>query len=151
MKTPARSSATTLENLRNNMKNSFYSLGLFFALALITGCATAQRGAMNRAYSGIENKEYEFSLKRLSEAESYVEPEPELKAQISYLKGICYEGLYKNLEAKGIYKFIINTFPNSQYSYMARERLNSIETNDLLEKDLFSNRKQGLEKNKPKE
>jgi hypothetical protein len=134
-----------------NMKKSYYLLGLIFALVLITGCATAQRGAMSRAYSGIENKEYEFALKRLYEAESYVEPEPELKAQISYLKGICYEGLLKNLEAKGIYKFIINKFPHSQYSYMARERLNSIETNSLLEKDIFSNRRQGLGKNKPKE
>lgn len=122
------------------MKKLIYFPLTIAVFVSIFGCGTAQKGAMIRAYSGIENREYGFSLKRLFEAEKYVDPEPALKAEISYLKGICFEGLSKMSDARAMYKFVIDKFPDSQYSYMARERLNSIETNNLLERNIFSNR-----------
>jgi hypothetical protein len=115
-------------------KRFFMIIALLF---LISGCAsTAQRGAMYRAYSGIQDKEYDFALKRLLDAESYVEPTPALQAEILYLRGICFEGLSKLPEARGTYKYLISNFKPSQYTYMASERLESINTDRLLELDL---------------
>ena len=122
------------------MKYSLYVM-VIVIMCFITGCATAQRGAIIRAYSGIQNKEYDFALNRLSEAENYADPSPEIMAQILYLKGICFEGLNKTAEAKGTYKYLMDTIPKSQYAYMARERLSSIETIRILEGDVFNNKK----------
>lgn len=120
------------------MKKAVYSAVAIVIFASIFGCAgTAQRGAMLRAHSGIGEKDYEFSLKRLSDAERYVAPEPELQAEISYLKGLCFEGLYKSPEAKAMYKFVTDKFPDSQYSYLARERLSSMDLSAELENRIF--------------
>lgn len=91
---------------------------------------------MYRAYSGIQGKEYDFALKRLSEAERYVEPTPALQAEILYLRGMCFEGLSKLPEARGTYKYLISNFTPSQYTYMATERLESMNTDKLLELNL---------------
>ncbi|MDB6147515.1 MAG: hypothetical protein JWO45_1179 [Spartobacteria bacterium] len=87
------------------------------------GCATAQRGAISRAYSAISDGRYDSALVRLSEAEKLVPPTPELKAEISFLRAQSYEGLKRLPEAIGSYKYLITTFPQSSYAFQATERL----------------------------
>jgi len=92
------------------------------------GCASAQRGAIVRARSSIEKEKYEIALKRLSSAENYVKPTPELKAEIIYLRAICYEGLERYNEAIGALKYIIDKYPDTSYGYQAKEKLRKFET-----------------------
>ena len=80
----------------------------------------AQRGAISWAYSDIEKGKYESALQNLSEAEGYMEPTPELKAEILHLRAICYVGLGRCDEAIGILKYIIDKFPDSSYAYQAK-------------------------------
>jgi hypothetical protein len=94
----------------------------------LTGCASAQHGAMLRAHSGIEKGKYAFSLKRLADAEKYTEPTPELKAEICYLKGVCYEGMGMSADAKAMFKYAVDHYPDSQYGYRAKEKLLATDT-----------------------
>ncbi len=90
---------------------------------LVTGCATAQKGAMGRAYSAIKDGRYESALARLSDAEKYVPPSPELQAEIAFLRGRSYEGMNRIPEAIGSYRYLVETFPKSIYGFQAKERL----------------------------
>lgn len=95
----------------------------FIAFLLCSGCATAQRGSIMRAQRGIDEGNYEFALRRLSEGESFSTPKPDVAAEIGYLKGVCYEGLHRPDEAKGMFQFVADHFPDTSYGYMAKEKL----------------------------
>jgi tetratricopeptide (TPR) repeat protein len=82
---------------------------------------------MVSALSKISKGEYERALKELSYAEKYKEPTPDLRAEILYLRAICYEGLGRYDDAIGILKYLIDKFPDSSYAYQAKERLRGIE------------------------
>lgn len=97
------------------------------AILCLAGCATAQKGAMIGAYSDIKKAKFQEALGSLSEAESYVKPSPALQAEISFLRGQCYEGLKRIPEAIGSYKYLVATFPESIYAYQAKERLLALE------------------------
>lgn len=90
---------------------------------ILAGCGTAQRGAMLRAYSAIKQRRYDDALVRLSEAEQYQEPTPELRAEIAFLRARSYEGLNRLSDAAALYRYLVAVFPQSPYSYQARERL----------------------------
>jgi tetratricopeptide (TPR) repeat protein len=93
---------------------------------LLGGCATAQRGAIGRAYSALRDGRYDSALARLSEAEKLVPPTPELQAEISFLRARSYEGLKRLPEAVGSYKYLAATFPKSIYAFQATERLKEL-------------------------
>jgi len=109
------------------MKKLSCYIAICICVVALAGCASAQRGAMSRAHSGIEKGEYEFALKRLSEAEKYVEPTPDLKAEIVYLRATCYEGLERYSEAIGALKYLIDKFSDTSYAYQAKEKLRKLE------------------------
>lgn len=71
--------------------------------------------------------EYQWALARLSDGEKYTKPEPEVAAEIVYLKGVCYEGLHKRYEAKAMFQFVADHFADTQYGYLAKEKLKEIE------------------------
>jgi hypothetical protein len=108
--------------MKRGIKNTL-TLTLTIIALLLVGCATAQRGAISRAYSMIENGRYESALKRLSAAESYVETTPDKRAEINFLRARCYEGLNEIDDAIGIYEFIVLNFPDTQYAFRAQRRL----------------------------
>jgi outer membrane protein assembly factor BamD (BamD/ComL family) len=98
-------------------------LVLILTLIHCSGCATAQKGAMLRAHSGIEKGKYDFALRRLADAERYVGPTPQLKAEIAYLRGICYAGLGKAAEARAMFKYVVDHYPDTEYGYKAKEQI----------------------------
>lgn len=102
-------------------------LVLLVAAALLAGCASAQRGAMLRAYSAIGEGRYEDALKRLHAAESYVDPSPALMAEIKFLQARSYDGMKQVPEAIGAYRYVIATYPQSIYAYQAKARLDIID------------------------
>jgi tetratricopeptide (TPR) repeat protein len=101
--------------------------GMLICITFLAGCGMAQRGAMIWAYSDIEKGKYESALQNLSEAEGYEEPAPELKAEILYLRAVCYANLGRRIEAVGTLKYIIDKFPDSSYAYQAKETLLQLE------------------------
>ena len=62
----------------------------------------AQKGAMSGAYDAFEEQRYTYALKKLSDAERYQDPSPDLKAEIMYLRSTCYEGMEKYFPAERI-------------------------------------------------
>lgn len=102
---------------------------LFAALVLVfQSCGgMAQDGAMMRAYKSFEKGECDKVLIRLSEAERLTAPTPELKAEILFLRARCLEIQQETSDAKGLYKYIISTFPQSQSAFKAKERLKMLE------------------------
>lgn len=105
------------------MKYSKLVHSLCLLLTLCFGCATAQRGAIMRAQSAIDDGKYQVALKRLSEGESYTKPTPAVGSQLYYMKGLCYEGLHKPDEAKAMFKYVVDHYPDTDYGYIAKEKL----------------------------
>jgi outer membrane protein assembly factor BamD (BamD/ComL family) len=110
------------------MKKVSHYILICICIALIMGCATtAQEGAIIGAYSMIDKGKYDSALKKLSHAEKYKEPTPQMMAEITYLKAVCYEGLNKPEDAIGTLKYLLDKFPDSTYAYQAREKLKKLE------------------------
>jgi Flp pilus assembly protein TadD len=98
-------------------------LGLFGILACGFGCATAQKGNVMRAQFAAEHGNYQYALNRLNEAEHFTEPEPLVKAEIVYLKGVCYAALGRSADARGSFHYVAEQFPNTEFGYQAKEKL----------------------------
>jgi len=116
------------------MKQPKYCLKLFLTIVLVIislllqSCyGLAQKGAMIKAYKAFEKDECSVVMKKLSQAESYKDPSAALKAEISYLRAQCLEKQSKFREAIGIYNYIISTFPQSEYAFRAKERIQALE------------------------
>lgn len=102
---------------------------IFLALALvIQSCAgILQDGSMIGAHKLFAKGDYEKALNKLSSAQRYQEPSPALKAEISFMRALCLEKLSRTNEAIGTYKYLIKTFPESEYAYRAKEQLKLLE------------------------
>lgn len=98
---------------------------LLMTLACGFGCATAQRGNVMRAQFAAEKGNYQYALNRLNEAEHLVEPEPLVKAEIVYLKGVCYSGLGRSADARGSFQYVVDHYPDTEFAYQAKEKLAS--------------------------
>lgn len=98
-------------------------LGLALALVGSFGCASAQKGNVIRAQFAVERGHYRYALNRLNEAEHLIQPQPLVKAEIVYLKGLCYEGLGRNADARGSFQFVAEQFPDTEFGYQAKARL----------------------------
>jgi tetratricopeptide (TPR) repeat protein len=82
---------------------------------------------MSRAHRAIKSGRFDDALARLSAAEKYADPSPELQAEITYLRGRAYEGMKRIGDAIGCYRYIVVKFPQSVYAYQSRERLKELD------------------------
>jgi outer membrane protein assembly factor BamD (BamD/ComL family) len=90
----------------------------------ISGCAgMAQQGALSRAYSNFQDGDYEDVIELTSNAERYQEPTHQMKAEIIYLKALALEKLGREKEAQGLFKYLSQEFIDTQYGFMAKEKL----------------------------
>jgi len=112
-------------NVSAKYMKTLATIGLMVALLGSFGCATAQKGNVMRAQFAAERGHYQYALNRLNEAERLAQPEPLVKAEIVYLRGICYEGLGRSADARGSFQYVANQFPNTEFGYQAKERLDS--------------------------
>jgi hypothetical protein len=62
-------------------------------------------------------------MQDLIAAEKYVQPSRELKAEIMYLKGICHAGMGQFAEARAMFRYVVDHFPDSEFGYKAKEEL----------------------------
>ncbi|MHA2937054.1 tetratricopeptide repeat protein [Vibrio sp. RC27] len=92
--------------------------------ASIIGCSSqVQTGSVKLAYSNFEDRDYEDTLMYISQAEQARETNPELKAELTYLKAQTYEKMGEYKKAKSLYKYLSVEHKSSQYGYLAAERL----------------------------
>jgi|WetSurSiteA1Bulk_404760.scaffolds.fasta_scaffold99603_1 hypothetical protein len=101
---------------------------LSLSLILMFGCGIAQHGALTQAYNAMEKGDCNKVYRKLSDAEKYKEPTPELQAEISYLRSICLEKEEKYEEALALLFYVAKQFPNTEYGYRARIRIEKIKS-----------------------
>jgi len=117
------------------MKKLDLLLGFCLIVSIVcSGCAIAQQGAILSAQSDMAKGRYESALKDLTQAQDLKKPAPDRAAYIDLLKALCYEKLGRPVEAKAMYKFVVDHFPGTESGYIAREKLSP----DLVLKEVAS-------------
>ena len=105
-------------------------LGLVLVLVGGFGCASAQKGNVMRAQFAAEKGHYQYALNRLNEAEHLIEPAPQVKAEIVYLKGVCYQGLGRNAVRGDRFNTLLN---NSQIPSLDIRRGKAVQRGQEIE------------------
>jgi outer membrane protein assembly factor BamD (BamD/ComL family) len=103
---------------------------LLATFALCSGCAVTREISILRAYKALEEANYEAALTRLSAAERRAGLSSELQAEVAFLRAKSYEGLQDIPEAIGLYRYLVAAFPNSPYSWAAKEKLKWLESRE---------------------
>lgn len=94
------------------------------SLLFLAGCAgVIQMGSVSDAYKSYERQKYEKTLKLISQAESIRPTTRDLKAELTYLKAQTYEGMGDAEKAETLYEYLRDQHGDSQYGYLANERL----------------------------
>jgi hypothetical protein len=122
-------------DMKNNFEIPIRLIVIIISVILLSGCSLAQRGALDRAYRAHREGDHWKALEKLSDAESYTKPTPEMGAEILFLRASCFESLGRSEDAIGVYKHIIENYPETAYASQARIKLR-INENDLeIKKD----------------
>ena len=103
---------------------------LIAVLALsVVGCTRwSMNHHLNNAYSAYDRGNCEqvmlelSKVERASQARSYVWPE------VSMMRGQCLERQKLFIDAAQTYQFIIASYPQSEYAYRARARLETLQS-----------------------
>lgn len=95
-------------------------------ITLVACSSMVQKGAVSLAYSNFEDRDYEDTLKYISQAENEKATNPELKAELIYLKAQTYEKMGQYEKANSLYEYLSEQHKKSQYGYLATKRLKEI-------------------------
>ena len=91
---------------------------------LIAACAgTIQSASISEAYKKYELEDYEQTLELITQAENIRATTPEMKAELTYLKAQVLENMGQQQIADTLYQYLAEEHQDSQYCYLARERL----------------------------
>jgi hypothetical protein len=74
----------------------------------------------------MQQGQYDLALDELSRAEHYTAPSPLTAAEISFLRGQCYDRSSRASEARGAYLYTMQKFPGTIYARQAQERLTAM-------------------------
>ncbi|RON43145.1 tetratricopeptide repeat protein [Pseudomonas frederiksbergensis] len=95
----------------------------------VTGCTRwSMNHHLNNAYSAYDRGNCEqvmlelSKVDRASRARRYVQPE------VSMMRGQCLERQKLFIDAAQTYQYIIASYPDSEYAYRARARLETLES-----------------------
>jgi hypothetical protein len=106
---------------------SLATMKMLFVVILalnVCACATAFRaGTVSKAYKSFEAKEFNETLRLISQVETLNNPTLEQQAELSYLKAQTFEALGQTPSAQALYTFICKRFPETQYAYLAQLQL----------------------------
>ena len=94
-------------------------------VVFLNGCAgMAQIGSIRNAYDKFHAGEFEEVIQLTSQAEYFQDPTHEMKAEIVYLRALTFEKMGRNEEAAGLFTYLSEDFHDTQYGYMATQKLN---------------------------
>ena len=102
---------------------------LIAALALsVVGCTRwSMNHHLNNAYSAYDRGNCEQVTLELSKVERASRARPYVWPEVSMLRGLCLERQKLFVDAAQTYQFIIASYPQSEYAYRARARLETLQ------------------------
>ncbi|QAY87799.1 tetratricopeptide repeat protein [Pseudomonas arsenicoxydans] len=103
------------------------------ALALsvlsVTGCARwSMNHHLNNAYSAYDRGNCEQVMLELSKVERSSRARPYVWPEVSMMRGQCLERQKLFVDAAQTYQFIMASYPQSEYAYRARARLETLQS-----------------------
>lgn len=103
---------------------------LIAMLALsVTGCTRwSMNHHLNNAYSAYERGNCEQVTLELSKVERASRARPYVWPEVSMLRGLCLERQKLFVDAAQTYQFIIASYPQSEYAFRARARLETLQS-----------------------
>ena len=103
---------------------------LIAALALsITGCTRwSMNHHLNNAYSAYDRGNCEQVTLELSKVERASRARPYVWPEVSMLRGLCLERQKLFVDAAQTYQFILASYPQSEYAFRARARLETLQS-----------------------
>jgi outer membrane protein assembly factor BamD (BamD/ComL family) len=104
---------------------------LIAALALfsVTGCTRfSMNHHLNLAYSAYDRGNCEQVMLELSKVERDSRARPYVWPEVSMMRGQCLERQKLFIDAAQTYQFIIASYPQSEYAYRARARLETLQS-----------------------
>ena len=94
----------------------------------VTGCTRwAMNHHLNNAYSAYDRGNCEQVMLELSKVERDSRARPYVWPEVSMMRGQCLERQKMFIDAAQTYQFIIAAYPQSEYAYRARARLQTLE------------------------
>ncbi|MCK1791329.1 tetratricopeptide repeat protein [Pseudomonas violetae] len=103
---------------------------LIAALALsVTGCTRwSMNHHLNNAYSAYDRGNCEQVTLELSKVERASRARPYVWPEVSMLRGLCLERQKLFVDAAQTYQFIVASYPQSEYAFRARARLETLQS-----------------------
>ena len=106
---------------------------LIAALAIsalsVTGCTRwSMNHHLNNAYSAYDRGNCEQVMLELSKVERASRARPYVWPEVSMMRGLCLERQKLFVDAAQTYQFIIASYPQSEYAYRARARLETLQS-----------------------
>ena len=102
-------------------------LSLLLALLLVlTGCSSAYSKHLSKAYSAYEIGDCAEVIRQLSQTERLSRSRPYLQPEISLLRGQCLERQALYLDAVQTYRYLVDHYPQNEYTYRAGARLETL-------------------------
>lgn len=99
------------------------------ALISVTGCTRfSMNHHLNLAYSAYERGNCEQVMLELSKVERASRARPYIWPEVSMMRGQCLERQKMFIDAAQTYQFIIAAYPQSEYAYRARARLETLQS-----------------------
>ncbi|MGJ8694532.1 MAG: tetratricopeptide repeat protein [Thalassotalea sp.] len=94
------------------------------ALIVLTGCsATAKNGGLSRVIANYDDGDYQESIYIANRIMRTHEYDQSSKAMILYYKALSLAALNRQSEATGIYRFLEKNYPETEYGFIAIEKL----------------------------
>ena len=102
---------------------------LLAALALsVVGCTRwSMDHHLNTAYRAYDAGNCEQAMLELSQVERTSRARPFIQPEVSLLRGQCLERQKLFVDAAQTYQFILQRYPQSEYAFRARARLQTLE------------------------
>ncbi len=96
-------------------------------LVLLNGCSRIQLDAsMDNAYAAYDDGDCAKVMSELSVAERVSRSRPYMQPEISLLRGQCLERQALYVDAERTYQFIVMKYPNSEYAFRAKARIETL-------------------------
>lgn len=106
---------------------------LIAALAIgalsVTGCTRwSMNHHLNNAYSAYDRGNCEQVMLELSKVERDSRARPYVWPEVSMMRGLCLERQKMYIDAVQTYQFIMSSYPQSEYAYRARARIETLQS-----------------------
>ena len=102
---------------------------LALSVLAVSGCTRwSMNHHLNNAYSAYDRGNCEQVMLELSKVERASRARPYVWPEVSMMRGQCLERQKMFIDAAQTYQFIIAAYPQSEYAYRARARLETLQS-----------------------